>query len=140
MDTVGGKLSNLKDQFGDFVDFLGNLGGRDLLKGFFGETTAWLANLQKQLNATFGAGLQAQIDAFEMRIAELQREIRSMEQAHAGLLGDFLAPQADIDERKRSLEEMSRVLAGLHDRQRQLTAEQQAALSATTAAGGTGTG
>jgi soluble lytic murein transglycosylase-like protein len=120
MDTVGGKLSNLKDAFGNFVDFLGDLGGRSAIKGFFGGITDFITDWQKQLNGMVGSGAQSQIDALEgqaasaVRVVEQMRNMRAGYQAHGmGWMADIVAPEAEINARMSAMIAAQRELAKL---------------------------
>ncbi len=90
MDTLDGKLSNLSDAFGNFIDFLGNIGGRDLLKASLAGATEFVTGLQHQLEATFGEGVQAQIKGFQIEIERAGAVLADMQGIRSLPGGSFL--------------------------------------------------
>lgn len=147
MDTVGGKLSNLKDQFSGFVDFLGDLGGRDVLKGFFSGITGYIAELQKQLSGMFGTGLTAQINAFETQAASASRVLEQLQNLRAHYLNagqqtlaDMFAPQSEIERRRDELIGMNKALVDLRKQQQALDAQSASLLSQPATPSGAGVG
>lgn len=121
METIGGKLSNLKDAFANFVDFLGDLGLRDTIKSALSGTTEFITGLQRQLNAAFGTGLKSQIDALELRAAESARVLGQLRRINQNAIGGgLLAPQSEIDKRQRELININKALIDLRKQQKDL--------------------
>jgi hypothetical protein len=123
MDTIGGRLSNLSDAFSNFIDFIGNLGVRDVLKASFAGAAEFLGDFQKRLNAMFGTGLQSQLDAYDLRIASLHNKISDQKQSirESPLISGFLGSEADLRRDEQTLAEMS----GMREKIRQSIAESE---------------
>jgi hypothetical protein len=122
MDGLGEKAQALEKQFSGFVDFIGNLGVRDALKASFSGAAEFLSAFQQQLNAMFGQGMQAQIDALEIQAEQSTRvldQLQTMRSNYLGrgltMLADTIAPQEDIDQRRAELINSNRLLAKLRE-------------------------
>lgn len=124
METIGGKLSNLKDAFANFVDFLGNLGIRDALKKSFEGAADFIQTFQKQLNAMFGSGLGAQRDFYEVQLQQSRRVFgQLLELKKTPLIGDLLAPNRELAERERDIRNLEETLKNLDNLQKQFERE-----------------
>lgn len=91
--------------------------------------------MQRQLNATFGSGTQAAIQAYEIRIAELKSTIGDLRtiQGSVPFIGGVIASDKEIAERKRNLAEMEAQLKRLRDVQSSQQASDDAKLKQITA-------
>lgn len=119
MDTIGGSLSNLKDAFSNFIDFLGNLGIRDALKIGFAGATEFLKTFQQQLNGIFGSGISAQRDYYSVQLAQSRRVYNQLlDLKKVPLLGDVLAPNAELAQRERDLRNLEETLKTLNNLQK----------------------
>ncbi len=139
MHTIDGSLSNLKDAFSNFVDYIGNLGVRDVLMKSFAGVTEFIQGVQKQINALVGSGQTAAIDAYEIRIKRLADQIDDKrERLKTPLVGSLLANPDSIARDEQTLANMTAQLEKMRAAQSATTAEQQKALSAIAAPTGSG--
>lgn len=139
MHTIDGAVSNLKDSFSNLVDYVGNLGVRDALMKSFAGVTEFIQGFQRQLNAVFGTGTQAAIDAYELRLSELRGKLENQRSAlKTPLIGGLLASPDEIARTEQSIVDMTAQLDKLRATRAAATAEQEKALASTSVPAGGG--
>lgn len=129
MDTIGGKLSNLKDAFSNFAVFLGNLGITNILKHEFESITTFIQQFQTQLDGAFGDGLDSQVNALKASLSEMHRIYGQMLALRKLPGGNFLIDDADLAERQKAMSDMSKSLIDLLGQQRAAREAQQQLLN-----------